>query len=257
MSFLDISTLPDKLTYYDGEAIDITGLVVTDNGVVISNTDITYTQYATLGNGFTARSDSIIYAANTLISESNDSRRQPIVKDMDALGAFAIFIDAGGTSYDGDWFSYSALSDTVEGARFRVGNGLGIRETHRYNNLVYYYCGQGANKNWYGATYTTNPLGLPTTSGVKWFTPNQSAWSREDILRLIKFLNFRFNGGAVTIEYNGDFVQYGITVKPRRSYVGVGNTSKKIKQIYVGVNGVPKKVVKGYVGVNGVPKQFW
>lgn len=38
------------------------------------------------------------------------------------------------------------------------------------------------------------------------------------------------------------------------TYIGVGNTARKVKSIYVGVDGVARKVKKAYVGVNGVAR---
>lgn len=40
----------------------------------------------------------------------------------------------------------------------------------------------------------------------------------------------------------------------RKAYVGIENTSEKIKKIYVGVNGVAHKVKKIYVGVNNIAR---
>ena len=40
------------------------------------------------------------------------------------------------------------------------------------------------------------------------------------------------------------------------AYIGVGNSSRKLKNIYVGVGGIAKKVKRGYIGVNGVSRLF-
>lgn len=249
---LNIATLPDKLTYYDGEPIDITGLVVTYNGVVVPHSDLIYTQVAYPPNGFTARSDSIIYTAGTVFSEGDDPIRQPVWKYYNYLGAFMIGYDAGGDDWGGNWFLYASLGINPWDGSFRGSEN----EYHTINRLRYALNGRACNINYNGATYATNPLGLPTTNGVQWFTPNRT-WTDENVLKLVKFLNFRYNGGAVTIEYNGDFIQYGITIGERPMYVGVSNLPRKVKKFYVGVNGVPKRVIKGYVGVNNEPKLFW
>ena len=41
------------------------------------------------------------------------------------------------------------------------------------------------------------------------------------------------------------------------AYIGIGGTSKKIKNIYVGIGNVSKKVKKAYIGIGGISKLWW
>lgn len=41
------------------------------------------------------------------------------------------------------------------------------------------------------------------------------------------------------------------------AYIGVGNSSRKLKSIYVGVENVSKKVKAAYVGIGGAAKRWW
>ena len=161
-------------------------------------------------------------------------------------------------TYGGNWFTYLSLSDESNSCRFYSPDpSFDFVSSFQINNIIYWSCRAGANLNWYGATYTTNPLGVPETTGIKWWRVNTPI-SVNEIKKIIRFLDYRLVGGSVTIEYNGLYVQYGISVTSwKKMYVGVGNTAKKVTKLYVGVNGTPRNVVKGYVGVNGVPHKFW
>lgn len=44
---------------------------------------------------------------------------------------------------------------------------------------------------------------------------------------------------------------------PKKVYVGVNNTARKVKKIYFGVDGTARKVKKGYIGIGGVARPFW
>lgn len=41
------------------------------------------------------------------------------------------------------------------------------------------------------------------------------------------------------------------------AYIGIGNSSRKIKNIYFGIENVSRKVKKAYVGIGGVSKLWW
>ena len=41
------------------------------------------------------------------------------------------------------------------------------------------------------------------------------------------------------------------------SYIGIGGTAKKIKNIYIGVGGVAKQIKTAYIGVNSIAKQWY
>ena len=43
----------------------------------------------------------------------------------------------------------------------------------------------------------------------------------------------------------------------KRTYIGVGNKSRKIKSLYVGVNGKARSVKAVYIGVNGIARLCW
>ena len=43
----------------------------------------------------------------------------------------------------------------------------------------------------------------------------------------------------------------------KSAYIGIGNSSRKLKNIYVGIGNVSKKVKTAYVGIGGVAKKWW
>lgn len=264
--YLEIVTLPNKLTYEEGEAIDITGLVVTSStSGVIPHSELTYTQHAALRTGITAtRSNAIVSRGNTLLSE-NDGSRSPVIKLNDGDAACIASYDGiqdiwdeDHWRYGGNWFGIVTISDN----RYSAYTSAGTSGTSPYgldfNNLTYYYQEQFSNSQWGMASEMTNPLGLPELYGYKFATVNEQPTKRR-FLEALQIIGFQFIGGAVTLEHNGVIIQYGIDVIPfnERAYVGVNGSASRITKMYVGVNGTPRKVIKGYVGVNGTPRRFW
>lgn len=43
----------------------------------------------------------------------------------------------------------------------------------------------------------------------------------------------------------------------KNAYVGVGNTSRRMKKVYIGVGGVARRIKKAYIGINGVARLFY
>ena len=41
------------------------------------------------------------------------------------------------------------------------------------------------------------------------------------------------------------------------AYIGIGNSSRKVKNIYTGIGNIAKKVTKAYIGVGGLAKLWW
>jgi hypothetical protein len=218
-SYIDIVTLPNKLIYGRGQAIDITGLVVhlyDENGVdmgVIPNRYLTHTATASLRSGMTASSshgNALVTTGNTIISENNGSR-SPITKTNSGYAACLIGENALGDQYGGNWFVYGGISDTAAKAEIRTPTTSLEMKSFNIHNLTYYLSTCGTNRDWGGATTTSNPLGIPKTVNYQWASPNESV-SEQKFKYLLRYANVLFVGEAVTISYRGLNVQYGIEV---------------------------------------------
>lgn len=271
--YIDITQLPTKLDYNSGGKIDITGLIVhhyDSNGNdlgVINNSLLTITCDGGTHTGFTARSDSIVSTADTVLS-SWSGGRSPFKKTNN--GEAACMLAKNGAydpSYGGNWCGALSFSDTeakthINSPDYRAGTSSYI---HKINNINYCVGYLWSNANWGGATLAnfTNPQDLPTTTNVYVHRTNNGS-TNEQIKHCLRFLNFKWIGGAVTITYNGMFTQYGITGNPDPSgdysgnvYIG-NNSNSPYKVINIFVNRLNKsKIAKGWVGVGNQPKQFW
>lgn len=218
-AYIDIVTLPNKLSYGKGQAIDITGLVVhlyDENGVdlgVIPNNYLTHTSTASLRSGMTATSsngNALVTTGNTIISENNGDR-SPITKTNNGYAACLIGENALGDQYGGNWFVYGGISDTSAKAEIRNPRQSVEMKSFNIHNLTYYLSTCGTNRDWGGATTTTNPLNIPKTINYQWASPNETV-SEQSFKYLLRYANVLFVGEAVTVSYRGLNVQYGIEV---------------------------------------------
>ena len=230
-SYIDIVTMPDKLTYSDGETISIRGISVhayDGNGNDLGELpldSLKHTTRASVHTGITANCDpditgssnAIISTAGTTISTFSGGR-SPVTKLYDGDGAFLIGKNVMGTSWGGNWCEFFGMSDVQSAAIVNMPTQTPGAGKVTINNIDYYISGPASNGSWGGATPSTvtNPLNLPVVSDVQLNAPN-SSMSIAQVKYVIRSLNLLWVGGAVTItvvredgkELN---VQYGITV---------------------------------------------
>ena len=221
IDYIEVKTLPTKLTYVNGESIDTTGISV--HGYDSNNTDLgeislsflNYTQTALPHTGITA--NGIVYSANTLISE-NDGTRTPVRKANNGDSSFLLAKNSGGTSWGGNWFNIISISDNETNALISLPSSSDVKNFNRtYFNITYYCSQMGSNASYGGATYITNPLNLPTIQDKSLVDPYSGSINDANFKFIIRYMNLLLVGGAVTLTgYRADGkelkCQYGITV---------------------------------------------
>lgn len=234
--YIDITTLPTKLSYRDGESINIAGIVVhaydkNDNDLgEISLSDLLYTPTASPHTGITANcdpeetgsSDAIVSGSNVTLFDWSHSQgefeyRAPVVKINSGDAACMVTKNAYLTASD-KWMLFTTVSDNANAGVLMMGstrNGAGLT---KINNINYYIAGPAANKYYGGVTVDNlqNPLGLPVLENADVFKPNEGSTLAQK-KKLIRTIGVMWVGGAVTIStYRSDGkelkVQYGITV---------------------------------------------
>ena len=88
------------------------------------------------------------------------------------------------------------------------------------------------------------PSGLPTTYY------DSTKYGAGSCTGAVYFKNITLTVYSGTDHYMPDDDGYGL-------WVGISNTSRKIKNAYVGVNGVARKVKAAWIGINGVARRFF
>ena len=231
ISYIDITSLPNKLTYNAGESIDITGLVVhgydengNDQGV-INNSLLSISCEGGTHTGMTATSNSVVSTGGAVIS-SWSGNRSPIKKRND--GDCFVFIGkncAYDPLYGSNWVLFIGISDTEEKAALDMsgdgGKGAGKRTI---NGIDYWLHLSGSNAGWGGATPSTvtNPFNLLVIENDQSLHSTNTIPTDEQVKKYIRALGVKYVGGAVTISYNGMFTQYGISGSPNPINAGGG-----------------------------------
>lgn len=273
LSYIDITSMPNKLEYYSGEDIDTRGLVVhgyDENGNDLGAiTSFSFTGVASPKRGCKGRSDARVSTAGAIIS-SWSGRRSPVKKNNG--GDCYCFIGKNivtDTSFGGNWCLFIGISDTESKASIDMASDGNKGAGKRTINGIDYWCHlSGSNANWGGATPSTitNPLGLPVVENDQSLHTVNTDPTDEQFKKYIRILNYEQLGGAVTIEYQGKIVQYGITVTSSSGvasgnvYIGDSdNVPRKIINMHIGdSDNHPRKIVKAWIGdANNIPRLFW
>lgn len=234
-SYISITTNPQVMIYNAGDAIDITGMVVQayDAGGqslgIIPIENLTVNQMAVLPY-LTARDDSIVSIANTIITE-NDGQRTPITKTNNGRSACLLGYNSGGTGNNGNWFYTFSLSADKEACKITTPTQNTNAVSYVIDNRTYWFSYSGTSPRWGGSSTYTNPLNLPSTQDVQLinggssFTTAQATYVKE-LLEANKI------GGDITVRgttVDGRTLETFVEITVNTPLTSIPSTATSIK----------------------------
>lgn len=169
-SSIKVTTPPTKTTYHNGDTLILNGIIVhkyfgdgTDAGTILQSElkfdPMTVESY----EGISARSDSLVSKAGTLLW-TNNGTRSPVTKVNDGRASCLISNNSEyGLAEEEIWIGIIVLSNTPEGCEISVPKSKMVGSGTISGQKVYYQV-VGTCQTFGGGTTYTNPQGLPVTN---------------------------------------------------------------------------------------------
>lgn len=208
-SSIKIISPPDILTYYDGELIDFHGIYVkgyledgTEWGVV-PNDELSFPEpiaerdeSESESSGFTARSDSLVFNAGTILS-TNNGNRTPVTKKNDGFAACLLAINSSDPAgaYGGNWFLTTLMGPTRSSVEASCPNHYWSVQEFNINGYTVYVGGSATNEQWGGASIMSNPQDFPMVTGVPLFLTNRG-YTEAHVRKMMEILSYLPGDGS-------------------------------------------------------------